>query len=84
MVLKESYVNLFSETDETEDCSLVGVIIGGINSSSIKTQKNDWRGTSTPIYINLQYQSSTLEILAYHFLCLSALSKFKFYIKPSN
>ena len=46
-MLKESYVNLFSETDETEDCSSAGVIIGGINSSSIKAQKNDWRASST-------------------------------------
>ena len=77
-------MNLFSETDEIEACSSAGVIIGGINSSSIKAHNNDWRGTSTPIHINLQHQLSTLEILAYHFLSLSALSKFKFCIKPSN
>ena len=36
-------MNLFPQT---EDCS-AGVIIGEINSSSIKGQKNDWRMTST-------------------------------------
>ena len=40
-MLEESYVNLFSETAETEDCSSAGVIIRGINSSNIKAQKND-------------------------------------------
>ena len=40
-------MNLFPQTDETEDCSSAEVIIGGINSSSIKAQKNDWRKAST-------------------------------------
>ena len=76
-------MNLFPQTDENKDCSSE-VIIGGINLSSIKAQKNDWKRSSTPIYINLQHQSSTLKILAYYFLSLSALSKFKFCTKLSN
>ena len=64
-------VNLFPETDETEDCSSAVVIIVGINSSSIKGHKNDWRGASTS-----SIKSTSTFVLALVFslqLCCSLL-----------
>ena len=81
-------MNLFPETDETKDCSSSGVIIGGINSSSIKAQKNDCRASST----SSTKSTSTLDLVLVFslqlycslLLCVKLLNQYNFIFKPSN